>query len=345
MPLHIVHNDITKMKTDIIVNAANTNLLPGGGVCGAIFKQANDLRLEEECKRLAPINIGDAVITNAYNLPSRYIIHAVGPVYKDGMHNEKELLVSAYNNALALTIKHKCHSISFPLISSGIYGYPKEDALDIAVNTISSFLENHELDVYLVVFDRTSVSLSEKLYNHIEHYIQTYFVEERFTRRLTIESEYTFNTPTVSKKKSKSIYIPSISQNDDDNIFESCESTRSLDDLLNMIDETFSEMMLRLIDEKGYTDSEIYKRANIDRKLFSKMRTQKHYHPSKKTVLALSIALRLSLDETTDFLNKAGYSLSNSQKSDIIIRYFIENKDYNIYTINEALFCFNEPTL
>jgi O-acetyl-ADP-ribose deacetylase (regulator of RNase III) len=332
------------MKVDVIVNAANNSLLGGGGVDGAIHRAAGP-QLLEECRTLGGCKTGEAKATKGYNLPSKYVIHTVGPIYIDGKSNEEELLISCYKSSLLLAKELNVESIAFPLISSGVYGYPIRQAIEVAIKTIKEFLDENELDVYLVVFDRTSVSLSEKLYNHIEHYIQTYFVEERFTRRLTIESEYTFNTPTVSKKKSKSIYIPSISQNDDDNIFESCESTRSLDDLLNMIDETFSEMMLRLIDEKGYTDSEIYKRANIDRKLFSKMRTQKHYHPSKKTVLALSIALHLSLDETTDFLNKAGYSLSNSQKSDIIIRYFIENKDYNIYTINEALFCFNEPTL
>lgn len=338
MPLHIVHNDITKMNTDIIVNAANTMLLPGGGVCGAIFKGANDKRLEAECMKLSPVPVGEVAITRAYNLPSKYIVHAVGPIYQDGHHNEEQLLVNAYQNALKLTLQHKCHSISFPLISSGIYGYPKEEALNVAVKTISNFLENYELEVYLVVFDKSSVSISERLYQNIEHYIETYFVEDGYSRRLefnidcSCEAQKPSRPQSISKRRKLSKHTP-------------VESTRSLDDLLDMIDETFSEMMLRLIDEKGYTDSEIYKRANIDRKLFSKMRTQKHYHPSKKTVLALSIALKLSLDETIDFLNKAGYSLSSSQKSDIIIRYFIENKDYDIYTINEALFCFNEPTL
>ncbi len=343
MPLHIVHNDITKMDTDIIVNAANTHLLQGGGVCGAIFKAAGEKELQQECYTLTPVQTGDAVITGGYNLKAKYIIHAVGPIYKDGKHNEKELLINAYKNSLYLAINNNCHSISFPLISSGIYGYPKQEALNIAVTTISQFLDKYDLDVYLVVYDRSAVTLSEKLYHNIEHYIDSYFVEERVIRSYEFD-EYVFNAPQPqrslsSKKKTsfhkKDIYIEP----------EAVESTRSLDDLIDMIHETFSEMLLRLIDEKGYTDAQIYKKANIDRKLFSKIRTQKHYHPSKKTTLALAIALELSLDETIDLLNKAGYALSNSQKSDIIIRYFIENKDYNIFTINEALFCFNEPTL
>ena len=343
MPLHIVHNDITKMNTDIIVNAANTQLLQGGGVCGAIFKAAGEKELQQECYALAPVQVGEAVITQGYNLNAKYIIHAVGPIYKDGNHNEKELLENAYKNSLSLAINNNCHSISFPLISSGIYGYPKQEALNIAVTTISQFLDKYDLDVYLVVYDRNAVTLSEKLYHSIEHYIDSYFVEERVIRNYEFD-EYVFNAPqpqrSLSSKKKTSFRKKDISIESED-----FQCTRSLDNLLDMIHETFSEMLLRLIDEKGYTDAQIYKKANIDRKLFSKIRTQKHYHPSKKTTLALAIALELSLDETIDLLNKAGYALSNSQKSDIIIRYFIENKEYNIFTINEALFCFNEPTL
>lgn len=341
MPFHIVHNDITKMNVDVIVNAANNQLLQGGGVCGAIFKAAGEKLLQRECSQYAPIQTGQAVITNGYNLSAKYIIHAVGPIYKDGQHNEKELLISAYKSSLTLAIKYNCQSIALPLISSGIYGYPKKEALAIATSTINNFLNDNELDVYLVVFDKDSVTLSESLYQNIEHYIDQYFIEDRYTRR----SEFEFlsavplsNSSTKSKRKAFFEKEKSIEA-------QTLYNTRSLDDLVDMIDETFSEMLLRLIDEKGYTDTQVYKRANIDRKLFSKIRTQADYHPSKKTALALCIALQLSLDETIDLLNKAGYTLSNSQKSDIIIRYFIENNDYNIYTINEALFFFNQPTL
>lgn len=349
MPFHIVHNDITKMNVDVIVNAANNQLLQGGGVCGAIFKTAGEKLLQRECSQYAPIQTGQAVITNGYNLSAKYIIHAVGPIYKDGQHNEKELLISAYKSSLMLAIKHNCQSIALPLISSGIYGYPKKEALAIATSTINDFLSDSELDVYLVVFDKDSVTLSESLYQNIEHYIDQYFIEDRYTRRIEVESNYSFNAPKTIKKKTQSqkrhIVKYFFEEDEMEEELPHIETSRSLDDLVNMLDETFSEMLLRLIDEKGYTDTQVYKRANIDRKLFSKIRTQADYHPSKKTALALCIALQLSLDETIDLLNKAGYTLSNSQKRDIIIRYFIENNDYNIYTINEALFFFNQPTL
>lgn len=327
MTLHIIHNDITNMDTDVIVNAANCQLLTGGGVCGAIFKKAGIRQLTEECQKLAPIATGQAVITKGYQLKSKYIIHAVGPIYKDGLHHEKELLENAYLNSLKLAVEYQCQSISFPLISSGIYGYPKAKALDVAISTISSFLNEHDLDVYIVVFDKTSVQLSEQLYSDILHYIDTYYEPEKDSRR-NIELSLMEEEPLFIKLRSPSSSV-----------------SRTLDDLIENIDESFSEMILRLIDEKGYKDVDVYKRANMDRKLFSKIRSQKDYHPSKKTVFALSIALRLNIDETIDLLNKAGYSLSHSQKSDIIIEYFIINNEYDIFKINEALFCFNQPTL
>ena len=327
MPLHIVHNDITNMNTDIIVNAANSHLLAGSGVCGAIFKKAGLKELQEECYRLAPVPTGGAVITKGYKLNAKYVIHAVGPIYKDGQHNERNELVSAYEQSLKLAIEYNCTSISFPLISSGIYGYPKAEALEVAVHTISKFLLEHDLEVYIVVFDKQAVQLSEKLFNDIQHYIDTYYIPEKRNERLFNEFQSVCNSYSEAVK------------------FNQAKSVRSLDDLVNNIDETFSQMLLRLIDEKGYSDVEIYKRANMDRKLFSKIRSHKDYHPSKKTCLSLAIALRLSLDETIDLLDKAGYSLSQSQKSDIIIRYFIDNHDYDIFKINDALFCFNESTL
>lgn len=304
MPLKIVHNDITNMDVDVIVNAANTHLLAGGGVCGAIFNKAGVRQLQEACDKLSPVSTGEAVITPGFQLKARFIIHAVGPRYIDGKHHEEELLSNAYTSSLKVALDYKCQSIAFPLISSGIYGYPKDEALLVATNTISKFLMNHDIDVYLVVFDQQAVKLSEKLYTDIEHYIDEYYYEEPYSRQC----------------------------------FESIRcSTASLD-------ESFSETLFKFIDHKHMSDIEVYKRANIDRKLFFKMRNT-HYHPNKKTVLALSIALYLSIDETEDLLDKAGYSLSNSQKVDVIVRYFIENEDYDLFKINNALFCFELPIL
>ena len=327
MPLQLVRNDITKMKVDAIVNAANTALKRGGGVCGAIFSAAGAKELQAECDRIGGCKVGEAVISKGYNLPAKYIIHTVGPVWQGGHANEAQLLHNCYINSLNLALKHKCESIAFPLISSGIFGYPKDQALHVAISAISEFLLNNEANVYLVLFDKNAVTLSEKLFTAITEYIDDHYVDERLLKERHRGIEYVAGRAVI--RQDEVLDRPSM----------------SLEDVLGQLDETFSEMLLRLIDEKGLTDVETYKRANIDRKLFSKIRSNKDYHPSKATALALAIALKLNLDETLDLLSKAGYTLSPSSKFDVIIQYFIEEGNYNIFEINEALFYFEQATL
>ena len=329
MAFQIVHNDITNMDTDAIVNAANSNLAMGGGVCGAIFKCAGEDELQKACKKIGKCEVGNSVITRGYNLKAKYIIHTVGPIWRGGSYHEDEYLKSAYKTALQLAKENNIKSISFPLISSGIYGYPKKEALNIAVDTIKEFLMTEDMDIYLVVFDRNAVCLSEDLYKDISHYIDEFYEDEYIYRR-----EVTRNIDEFSQIYSSDYSCEEISF-----------KNRSLEDVLNNMDETFSEMVLRLIDEKGKSDVEVYKKANMDRKLFSKIRSNKNYNPKKTTVLSLAIAMELSLDETKDLLLKAGYSLSSSRKFDLIIEYFIYNKNYDIYLINEALFYFEQPLL
>lgn len=338
MPLEIIRNDITKMHVDSIVNAANTALKMDGGVCGAIFAAAGADKLQDECDSIGKCNVGEAVITRGYNLPARYIIHTVGPIWQGGSSNEARLLHNCYTNSLLLALKNKCKSIAFPLISSGIYGYPKDQALNIAISAIGEFLLKNEIMVYLVVYDKKAYVLSEKLFTSIEKYIDDNYVEEHCfnERRREIET-YEFQ----QLESIKMIYEPC----------NACESIpeikrkRSLEDVVSQLDESFSQMLLRLIDEKGMTDVETYKRANIDRKLFSKIRSNKGYNPSKVTAIAFAIALELNLDETCDLLSKAGYTLSHSNKFDVIIEYFILEGNYNIYEINEALFAFDQVLL
>jgi O-acetyl-ADP-ribose deacetylase len=349
MPFQIVHNDITKMKTDAIVNAANSRLQYGGGVCGAIFDAAGKEQLQLECNKKAPCPVGHACLTDGYQLPAKYIIHAVGPIYKDGMHKERTLLLSAYQNSLKLAKEYHCKSISFPLISSGIYGYPKEEALQVAIQAISEYLLHNDMDVYLVVFDRKAVYLSEKLFSDITHYIDSYYTDTKrrsISRRLEAQNQL-FDDSDRIKSLDESIphYTLDAIPNREDERKLSTTKKRKLESLLTHMDETFSEMLIRIIDEKGFTDVEVYKRANMDRKLFSKIRSNKDYNPKKQTVIALAIALKLSVDEAKDLLQKAGYSLSNSHKFDVIIRYFLEKREYNIFIINEALFCFEQPTI
>ena len=332
MPFQILHNDITNMETDAIVNAANSKLLEGGGVCGEIFSKAGRDELQKECTLLAPCAVGHAVITKGYNLKSKYIIHAVGPIYKDGNSNEETYLKSAYENSLKLAKDYNLKSIAFPLISAGIYGYPKEEALNIAISTINEFLKDNEMDIYLVVFYRKVVQLSEELYENIKHYIDCFYEDENYAPRNIndLEIEEIFEANYYSKQIIHD---------------EKSFSKESLESILDNMDETFSEMLLRLIDEKGKTDVQVYKKANMDRKLFSKIRSNKDYNPKKTTALSLAIALELSLDETKDLLSRAGYSLSPSNKFDLIIEYFIKNENYDIFIINEALFSFEQPLL
>lgn len=335
MPMKIIRNDITKMSVDAIVNAANTSLKMGGGVCGAIFSAAGAKRLQEECNSIGKCNVGEAVITAGYDLQAKYIIHTVGPVWSGGNSNESKFLRDCYANSLTLAWKNKCKSIAFPLISSGIYDYPKDEALQIAIATIGEFLIKHDMMVYLVVYDKKSYVLSEKLFSAIEKYIDDNYVEEHRSseRRRDIEV-YGFKQINNIVSELSEAYITPIQK-----------KKRSLEELVNQLDESFSQMLLRLIDEKGMTDVEAYTGANIDRKLFSKIRKNKGYNPSKLTAIAFAVSLKLNLDETRDLLNKAGYSLSHSNKFDVIIEYFINEGNYNIYEINEALFAFDQALL
>ena len=338
MPFEIVRNDITKMSVDAIVNAANSALAPGGGVCGAIFAAAGYDQLDRACRAIGHCDVGQAVITDGFHLPAKYVIHAVGPIWRGGGQNEAALLRSCYISALQLAEKNGCQSIAFPLISSGIYGYPKAEALKIAVSAIAEFLLEHEMQVYLAIFDRNAMLLSEKLHSNLKSYIDDHYVDAHlFERRLQMESisyaRQLSEQDAMAAPMAASMPAP-----------EAKPKKRSLKDLLGHLDESFSRMLLRLIDEKGMTDVEVYKRANIDRKLFSKIR-KNGYNPSKQTAIALAIALRLNLDETKDLLGKAGYSLSHSSKFDVIIEYFIEEGVYDIYEINEALFDFDQRLL
>lgn len=341
MPFTIVRQDITKMKVDAIVNAANTDLQMGGGVCGAIFKAAGAAQLKAACDKLAPIKTGEAVITPGFNLPAKFVIHAAGPVYKDwnGEQNE-QLLRAAYTNSLKRAIENKCKSIAFPLISSGIYGYPKDEALQVAVSAIQNFLIDHDIDVILVVFDKSAFTISRELLGAVESYIDEHYVGTHQIKRrqlLDVERQAIFEANVRVGEYNKTFL--------DDMLVPSDGAPAPLDDLIGNLDEPFSQMLLRLIDAKGKTDVEVYKRANIDRKLFSKIRNNKNYMPSKRTAIALAVALELSLDETDDLLKRAGYALSHAVKFDVIVEYFIANGKYDVFEINEVLFEYDQPLL
>ena len=338
MPLEIVRNDITKMQVDAIVNTANPRPIVGGGVDRAIHKAAGTELLDAR-KKIGDIATGKAAITSAFNLHARFVIHTVGPVWQDGEHGERELLSNCYDNSLQLAAENGCGSIAFPLISAGVFGCPSEVAIAVATQAIREFLTDHDMDVYLVVFDHKAFKISSSLFDDVQSFIDERYIEE------LLDEEYRGdyrdrrrNFETAGQPPAEDAYI-------DIPMWMSKPKERSLEDLLNEVDDTFSEALLRLIDAKGKTDPEVYKKANVDRKLFSKIRNNPAYKPSKSTALAFAVALELNLDETKDFIGRAGYALSHSSKTDIIVEYFIQRSEFDIITINETLFAFEQPLL
>ncbi len=359
MPLKIVRNDITKMTVDAIVNAANSSLMGGGGVDGAIH-QAAGMELDRECMTLGGCKTGDAKITKGYKLPANHIIHTVGPVWEGGNSGERELLASCYRRSLEVALENGCESVAFPLISAGIFGYPRAEAIRVAVDAISGFLAEQEITVYLVVFDKESFEIGSGLFADIARFIDDNYAEQHSDARYRRpEFPMACSAPMMPKQKvagemqearTRSAAKLSAPHSEDaaadvDMLLSCAAPANSLEEALGQLDESFSQMLLRIIDERGMKDSECYKKANIDRKLFSKIRSDIHYRPSKPTVLAFAIALELSLPETSDMLKKAGYALSRSSKSDIIVEYFIQHGNYNIFEINEALFAFDQSLL
>ena len=348
MPFEMVRNDITKMKVDAIVNAANRSLLGGGGVDGAIHQAAGP-ELLEECRTLGGCETGEAKITKGYRLPARYVIHTVGPVWHGGTHGEKELLAACYRHSLELASAYHCESVAFPLISAGAYGYPKAQAMAVAVEEISRFLFEHDLMVYLVVFGHTEFLTGKKLFRDVQEYIDDVYAAshirknvEYSRRRLWREDEDAALELDLALGKATRPKEPPA---DAVTFAAQAPAAPDWDEILKKTDESFSQTLLRLIDEKGITDAQCYKKANVDRKLFSKIRSNPAYKPSKHTVFAFAIALELSLSEARMLLNRAGFSLSHSSRFDIVMEYFLLNRIYNIYEINEVLFQLDLPLL
>lgn len=373
MPFQIIRNDITKMKVDAIVNAACPTLLGGGGVDGAIHQAAGP-ELLAECRTLHGCQTGDAKITKGYHLPCRWVIHTVGPVWHGGNHGERELLASCYRKSLALAVEYRLESIAFPLISSGAYGYPKEEALEVAVDTIRAFLKDHDLDVYLVIFQKSDYQLSKGLVEDISSFLNEAWKgkkdahareEERLDsvsaelESMYLEDRYPkWGLPPCPWEESRRLKKPGIQGRiervelqiervnyNETHLVDFFVDSKREEPFFSELEESFSHMVLRKIDEKGMTDPECYKKANLDRKLFSKIRSHADYQPSRATALALGIALELPLSELQELLGKAGYTLSHARKGDLIVEYFVKKGIYDIYQINQVLFDFDEPLI
>ena len=357
MPFQIVTGDLTRFKADALVNAANARLQEGGGVCGALFQAAGRSQLKAACDQIGGCDTGQAVITPAFNLPAQYLIHAVGPVYLDGNQGEEALLRSAYQSALRLAEAHGLSSIAFPMISSGIYGYPWQEAFQVARDSIRDYLnqqQGEELDVTLVLYDKRRSRLDPPLKQRLDQLLLQAEVDE--ARLLIQQAEYDRNRrhlDSLAAEFSRSLaeapqILPDMAlptQAREGLTEPAARALQGLDALLEQVDEGFSTTLLRLIDIKGLPDAQVYKRANLDRKHFSKIRSKPNYTPGKRTVLALCIALELNRQQTEDLLARAGYALSPSHKQDLIVGYFIDEGIYQIDTINLALYDYDQQLL
>lgn len=360
MPFKIIRNDITKIKADAIVNTANPEPVYMAGTDAAIYRAAGEDRLLEARRKIGTIGEGMVAVTPAFDLDATYIFHTVGPSWQGGGHGEADTVRCCYENCLAKAAELDIESIAFPLIATGAYGFPKTDALLIATSAFSAFLTEHELDITLVVFDGESFELSGKIFRDIDELIDERYVEEQF------ECEYGMPLGAapeeISEESCEERYLRKprrrlLATERNKLCMDECAALasdmaaakasqkRSLDDVVKNVSETWSVSLLRLIDEKGYTDVEVYKRANVDRKLFSKIRTNKDYKPRKNTAVAFALALKLNVDETKDFIGRAGYAFSPSDKFDLIVQYFIDNEVYDMMTINLALFEHGQPQL
>ena len=344
MPFLMIRNDITKVTADAIVNPANRNLLQGSGTSRAIYQAAGEQELTAACEAIGYCEPGRAVCTPAFGLPAKYIFHAVCPAWQGGLFGEAEQLAGAYHSALELAAEYHCESVAFPLLSSGNYGYPKEQAFRIAVDTITQYVMEHDLTVYLVLYDRHSLAVSRKLFALVEEYIDDHYVaqndesyqfdrrrrESVERRRWRLEEEATPMLETAAAPPPPAT---------------TPMAARSLEHLMDNLGESFTTRLLRLIDERGLKDSTVYKQSNISRQHFSKIQCNRDYNPKKKTVLAFAVGLHLSEDETIDLLKSAGYAFSDGSKRDWIVRYCLEHKIYNINQVNTLLFQWDQELL
>ena len=341
MPFEIIRNDITKMVVDAIVNTANPKPVIGAGTDSMVHKAAGPDLLKAR-QGIGDIGVGQAAITSAYGLQAQYVIHTVGPVWQDGKRDEEWLLRSCYERSLELAVQNGCRSVAFPLISTGNYGFPKDKALQIAISVFSAFLLEQEIQIYLVVFDGDSFKLSEKLFQNVASYIDENYVAAHALCQSSTER----NRERIRRSREEKACECSTALNEAYPTASLWESrTMSLEDILKGADAGFTETLLNLIDKTGKKDSEIYKKANISKQHFSKIRNNPNYKPTKATAIALALALELNLEDTKDLIGRAGYALTNSSKFDLIIRYFIEQGNYNGVEINIALYEFDQALL
>ena len=360
MPFKIIRNDITKVKADAIVNTANPKPVIGSGTDSAIYHAAGEAGLLAERRKIGNIVPGNVAVTPAFHLTAKYIIHTVGPVWVDGRHGEREILHSCYKNSLELAVELSAESIAFPLIATGVYGFPRDEALNIALSEIGKFLLTHDMEVILVVFDRKAFELSEELVGEIEAYIDDHGVRAARDEEYGEYGNWEHSQSIRRRRELEDLqmYHSSLADVSEDIIPDAMSMPeaaapvmlpdmegKSLDEILDDAGQSFQQRLFELIDQSGMDDVSVYKKANIDRKVFSRIRCKADYKPKKKTAVAFAIALRLDMPTMLDLLSRAEIAFSPNNKFDLIITYFVTNGNYDIYEINAALFKYGQPIL
>lgn len=305
MSLKLVIKDLTTLSVDTIINPVNTNLIPTGGVDLRIHDLMGET-LKSEIKIHAPLDVANSFIIKATNQSFKHIIFLSVPVYSLNKMVERMLYI-CYSNALKLAKDNGFKSVGFPLLSSGENKFPKDIELNIATQAINDFLEENEMDIYLTLFDNESISLlKESKYKSLLNYL-----EEN-------QEEVSQAMPTQLFSMQASI-------------------TKDVQDQILNPDLSFSYYLYEIIQNKKINEVDLYKKANIDRKLFSKIMSSGTYQPSKSTAILLALALELNIDQTLDLLGRAGYTLSPALKNDLVIKWCIKNKIFNVYEVCEIL--------
>ncbi len=359
MPFQIVRNDITKVKADAIVNTANPKPIYGDGTDRAIYEAAGKKKLLVERKKIGDIARGQAAVTPAFNLNAKYIIHTVGPMWQGGGNGEFEVLKACYENSLNLALDLKCRSIAFPLIATGVYGFPKDKALQIAMSVIEPFLMEHAMKVIMVVFDHSSFELSGRIVEKVEAYVDENYVKAQRKRQYLTESEGVFSAEAAERRMRERMRREreelcmlseiDVSRDDRKKKEESSGTVQPkkvrIDDLLASSEKTFQQKFLELMDEKGLTPPEVYKTADLSKQVFSKMLCDEEYHPNKYTAIKLCLTLKLDIDQTVDLLSRAGWTLSPSSKPDLVVKGCIINQEYKEVNIDLIMFDKCQTTL
>ncbi|MBO4830990.1 MAG: macro domain-containing protein [Oscillospiraceae bacterium] len=349
MPFQIIRNDITKVTADAIVNTANPMPIVGGGTDFAIHEAAGPELLEAR-RKIGEIHIGQSVATPAFRLPAKYVLHTVSPVWIDGKQDEETRLRQAYDAALSLAHELGCKSVAFPLMAAGTYAFPLDIALSVATQAFTEFLFEHKMQIDLVLFNADAFDIAGSIFSDLKSFVDDNYVSDRTEEEYLIdeipagvysEEQRREEVSRRRRRRERSDSVmnrPVCSSAAMQEAFKAAAAPpSSLEEMLRHQEQSFNEYFRDLLNERGGNYSEVYKRAEISRQLFSKILNKKNYTPTKDTVIQLAIGLQLDMAKTQKLLEKAGYALTRSSKADLVVQYYIEHKNYSVTFINEAL--------